>query len=218
MKTLLAWILIITSSASIGQVMTKSGPRIQVNAILNDAAVLTINGSQQMLRKNAISREGYKLVNIGSDKVTLLISGELKDYKLGATIGSSRSSNNQRNIQISRDNKGMYFSSGTINNYPVNFLVDTGATFVAINSNLAKKIGLDYKRNGKQGLANTASGMVKVWNLKLDNVSLGSIELQFVDAAVIEGKFPVSPLLGMSFLSRVTIQDDGMLLTIGEKY
>jgi len=83
---------------------------------------------------------------------------------------------------------------------------------------LAKKIGLDYKRNGKQGLANTASGMVKVWNLKLDNVSLGSIELQFVDAAVIEGKFPVSPLLGMSFLSRVTIQDDGMLLTIGEKY
>jgi len=89
MKTLLAWILIITSSASIGQVMTKSGPRIQVNAILNDAAVLTINGSQQMLRKNAISREGYKLVNIGSDKVTLLISGELKDYKLGATIGSS---------------------------------------------------------------------------------------------------------------------------------
>jgi len=196
-----------------------STPKIQVNAILNNAAVLTINGKQQMLRKNTSSSEGYKLLKIGTDKVTLLISGKQMEFGLGASIGSSISSASaKRNIRLSRDSRGMYFSSGTINNFPVNFLVDTGATFVAINSNLAKQLGLDYKSTGRASQANTASGMVKAWKLKLDKVAIGGIELQFVDAAVIEGDFPVTPLLGMSFLSRVTMRDDGMLLTIEEQF
>ncbi len=202
-----------------GKVTARSTPNIKVNAILKNAAVLTINGNQQMIRKNATSKEGFKLIEIGTDKVTILISGKAVKYKLGATIGaSSYSGANKRNIRLSRDNRGMYLSVGAINNFPVNFLVDTGATFVAINSKLAHQLGIDYKLVGTLSLANTASGRVNAWNLKLNKVSIGGIELQYVDATVIEGDFPLTPLLGMSFLSRVTMHNDGLLLTIEEKF
>ena len=193
--------------------------RIQVNAILNNAAVLTINGQQQMLKKGTLSREGFKLIKIDDDKVTLLISGQPQDYKLGAVITSSKAGKDtKQQVKVSRDNQGMYFTSGTINNFPVNFLIDTGATFIAINSTLANQIGIDYRNLGKPTQASTASGLVTAWKLMLDQVTIGGVELQLVDAAVIEGDFPINPLLGMSFLSRVKMQDDGLLLTIEEKF
>ena len=181
--------------------------------------VLTINGKQQMVKKNALTSEGYKLTNIDADKVTLLISGQPFEFKLGAAITASKARNSaKQSVRISRDNHGMYFTSGTINNFPVNFLVDTGATFIAINSTLAKQIGIDYRSLGKPHQANTASGLVTAWKLMLNRVSIGGLELHLVEAAVIEGNFPVKPLLGMSFLSRVKMQDDGLLLTIEEKF
>ena len=54
--------------------------------------------------------------------------------------------------------------------------------------------------------------------MKLDKVTLGDVELLYVEAGVIEGNFPTQPLLGMSFLNRVKMQDDGLILTIEEKH
>jgi aspartyl protease family protein len=211
--TLLAIILISLQSRA------NSSPRIQVNAILKNAAVLTINGKQQMLGNNASTAEGYKVINIGQDSVTLLINNEPQVFKLGAAISASKAmKSGKQSVNISRDNRGMYITSGTINNFPVNFLVDTGATFIAINSKLAIQIGIDYHGLGKAELANTASGQVTAWKLLLDSVRIGDLELRLVDAAVIEGDFPIRPLLGMSFLGRVRMQDNGVLLTIEEKY
>ena len=200
------------------QLSASSNPRIQLNAILKNAVVLTVNGKQQMLSKNATTAEGYKLIHIGEDKVTLLIAGQYREFQLGTAISSSKAMKSGRqSVDINRDSRGMYFTSGTINNFPVNFLVDTGATFIAINSTLAKQIGIDYRSLGKAELANTASGQVTAWKLLLDSVAIGSLELQLVEAAVIEGDFPIRPLLGMSFLGRVKMQDNGSLLTIEEK-
>ena len=100
--------------------------RIQVNAILNNAAVLTINGKQQMLSLNEQSEEGYKLTKIATDNVTLFILGKAHSFKLGAAISSSQSSNNNaKSISLHRDANGMFRTSGKINDRPVNFLVDT---------------------------------------------------------------------------------------------
>ncbi len=196
-----------------------AAPKIQVNAILNNATVLTINGQQQMLRKNTSSKEGYKLVDIGVDSVTLVIDGKSETFMLGAAISSTKKQTNvKKQIKLSRDINGMFYSSGTINKFPVNFLVDTGATNVAINSVLANKIGIDYKRFGKATRAKAASGIVPAWKISLTSVSIGEIELKLVDAVVIEGNFPDVSLLGMSFLSRLKMQDDGLLLTLETKF
>lgn len=219
MRITITLLIFIFSTLSIAETAPRTTTyRIQVNAILNNAAVITINGQQQMLRKNSRSTEGYKLTDIGVDKITLLISGEYLDFKLGAAITSSKSSASGKPIiSISRDSRGMFLTEGQINGYPVKLLVDTGATFVAINSTLAKKIGIDYLRHGKPHNANTASGVVIAHKLVLNNLSIGNLKLYLVDAVVIEGDFPVTPLLGMSFLKRVKLKDEGMLLTIEEK-
>ena len=194
-------------------------PRIQVNAILNNAAVLTINGKQQMLGKNNLSVEGYKLTKIDINKVTLLIQGVPLEFKLGAAITSSKTSASTKgSISIKSDIKGMYYSTGQINSYPVQFLIDTGATYVAINSRLANKIGIEYLVKGKVQQASTASGIVTAYKLVLNDVSIGDLKLFLVDAMVIEGDFPITPLLGMSFLQRVKFNDDGMLLNLEEKF
>jgi aspartyl protease family protein len=108
----------------------------------------------------------------------------------------------------------MYYVDGRINGTTVQFLVDTGATTVAMNSTVAKRIGLDYRALGTQSIANTAAGQVLTWRLNLDRIAVGGIKLTNVDAAVIEGDFPRSVLLGMSFLKRIKMQDNGLLLTL----
>lgn len=192
-------------------------PPIQLNAILKNAAVITVSGQQQMLKKNSTSREGFKLIRIESDSITLEKNGKQYRIKPGAAISSTQSSAKERAVTINRDNRGMFHVEGTINDYPVNFLVDTGATFVALNSNVAKKIGIDYLRRGIPTLGNTASGVVKTYKLQLNNIKVGGIQLYKVDAVVIEGNFPVTTLLGMSFLQRVTMRDEGQFLTLLQK-
>ena len=219
MRQLFIILFLIFSPPVVAEENKSNTPRIQVNAILNNAAVLTINGKQQMLSKNALSAEGYKLTRIDVDKVTLLIRGVPLEFKLGAAITSSKTSaSNKRSISIKSDSRGMYFSNGQINSYPVQFLIDTGATSVAINSTLANKIGIDYLAKGVAQKAQTASGIVTAYQLVLNDVSIGDLKLFLVDAMVIEGDFPITPLLGMSFLQRVKFNDDGMLLNLEEKF
>jgi len=219
MKSLLSLLLVVTIIISTEQSSVAVAPRVQVNAILKNAAVITINGRQQMLRKNAITTEGYKLVDIGETSVTLMVSGQAMDFKLGAAITSSKSTTVvKQQVQLSRDSRGMFFTSGMINSFPVNFIIDTGATYVAMNSVLAKQIGIDYQRFGTITQAKTASGIVNAWKVSLTSVSIGELDLKFVDALIIEGNFPDITLLGMSFLSRVKIKDDGLLLTIEAKF
>jgi len=192
--------------------------RIQLNAILNNAVVVTINGSQQMLKLNSYSSEGFKLTKIEQDKITLLISGVPRIYKLGAAITASKSSASGKvQLSIQRDSRGMFRSEGQINDMPVKFLIDTGATFIAISSTLAKQLNIDYLGQGIPQMANTASGAVTVSKVVLNNVSIGSIKLYMIDAVVVEGDFPVTPLLGMSFLQRLKMNNDGYLLTLEKK-
>ncbi|MCZ6803864.1 MAG: retropepsin-like aspartic protease [Proteobacteria bacterium] len=62
----------------------------------------------------------------------------------------------------------MYSISGTINGFHVAFVIDTGATLVSMNSNVAKRIGLDYKLKGKESVSYTASGKDKVYIVNLN--------------------------------------------------
>ncbi|WP_410966326.1 TIGR02281 family clan AA aspartic protease, partial [Salmonella sp. SAL4449] len=87
-------------------------------------------------------------------------------------------------------------------------LVDTGATSIAMNENEARRLGIDYRVDGKPMVASTASGTSRGWRVTLDRVKIGGIELLGVEAAVIEGGYPTEALLGMSFLNRVRWREE----------
>ena len=115
-----------------------------------------------------------------------------------------------REVVLQRNSKGHYVADGSINGHPVVFLVDTGATDVAISEKLANRLGLE-KTGG--AFSRTANGVVAVWQSTLANVSLGVIRMQRVRASVLPEMQPANQvLLGMSFLKQLElVQKDGSL-------
>jgi len=104
-------------------------------------------------------------------------------------------------VVLERNVQGHYVASGLINETPVTFLLDTGATDVALPKALADRLGLQRRRGG---ISQTANGAVAVWLTRLDEVSLGSIQLNNVRASILPSMPAGSPvLLGMSFLKKL---------------
>lgn len=116
-----------------------------------------------------------------------------------------------REVVLERNSQGHYVTSGTINGSPVVFLVDTGATDVAIPEPLANRLGL--KRFGS-GISQTANGAVAVWQTLLDEVSVGNIQRNRVRASIVPSMGDDSAvLLGMSFLKPLEFsQSNGRLI------
>ena len=112
---------------------------------------------------------------------------------------------------------GMYLTNGSINGYGVDFLVDTGASAVAINAATAKRLGIDYLNAPKIGVR-TASGTDVGYQVNLDSVQLGDIIRFNVMAIVIDGPEPQRALLGMSFLRDLDLQRRGERLDLIQKF
>ena len=112
-------------------------------------------------------------------------------------------------IVLEQDRNGHYLVEGTINNQAVNFLVDTGATDVAVPESMARAIGLKF---GPQVQVVAAAGPSKAWMTRLNEVSIGGIRRRDVRATITSGEFN-EVLLGMSFLRHYSLrQQDGKLV------
>ncbi len=192
---------------------------ILVLALFKDKAVLRIDGAQRTLRVGEVSPEGMRLISADSAQAVLEIDGKRSAYALGshtsyATMGPAARSV----VQIWRGAGGMYTTGGSINGMPVKFLVDTGASIIAMNSQDARRLGIDYQRSGTAGTVSTASGVERAYQVSLDSVKVGDILLRNVEAAVLEGPYPPVVLLGMSFLGRVEMENQGSMLVLRQKY
>jgi aspartyl protease family protein len=96
-------------------------------------------------------------------------------------------------------------------------VVDTGATSVAMNSGDAKFAKIDYEK-GEKGMSSTANGVVPVYLVRLNTLKIGTITLNNVEAAVLEGGSPEIVLLGMSALNRLDMRRDNSIMTLTKKY
>ena len=117
----------------------------------------------------------------------------------------------QREVVLQRNRFGHYVASGRINGQPVVFLVDTGATNVAIPERTALRLGLPKGRAFK---ARTANGLATAWDTHLDSISLGDITLSDIDASILANAGTEEILLGMSFLKQLELVQRGDKLTI----
>ncbi|KAB7544752.1 TIGR02281 family clan AA aspartic protease [Verminephrobacter sp. Larva24] len=97
------------------------------------------------------------------------------------------------------DSRGHFVNSGTINGQVMQFMIDTGASTVAVGRTDADRMGLKYK-NGQPMRMNTANGIGQGWWMKLDSVRIGDVEVFDVDAVITEQPMPYV-LLGNSFLT-----------------
>lgn len=194
------------------------GARIEVAGLLGEKAVLIIDGRQHVLQPGEAA-QGIKLIAINVEGVTLEIDGQQDYYPLGGDrLGTSFSASAKASERVYKDRSGMFRTIGSINGQLVNFLVDTGASIIAMNSEEAYRLGIQYLLDGQRITVSTASGEVEAYNVRLKSVAVGRIKLTNVEAVVIEGAHPPEVLLGMSFLGRLNIKNENEVMMLETKF
>lgn len=195
---------------------------VEVVGHFRDRAVVRIDGQQYVLKPGQRSPEGVRLVEATESGATLEIQGEEQYVPMGSVMrplgAGDANGDAAAPVTVYRDARGMFTTVGVINGMPVPFLVDTGATTVAMNADQARRLGIDYRVNGRRGMVETASGVEPVYQVTLSRVKVGSIELHNIRAVVLEGRQPSRPLLGMSFLGRLSIVNEGDRMILRKKY
>jgi aspartyl protease family protein len=187
-----------------------------VGVIGDKAAVLAIDGSDPKAVRIGQKWSGITVISVEKDRATVEIDGKRRVLTRGQHYRSGRAPSERQSATLAADAKGHFVGEGAVNGRPVRFLVDTGATTIALPAEEARRLGIDYQKGGRI-LVNTANGPAAAYLVKLDTVRLGEIELHAVDAVVQEQGLPIS-LLGMTFLNRVEMKRDGQSMTLIRRY
>ena len=119
------------------------------------------------------------------------------------TVGMVDSSAARRSLSIPTDRRGHFRTEGRIDGQRVDFMVDTGASTVALNESSAARFGLRPSRADYTAIVSTANGTVKGARARLAMVQLGELTVRDVDALVLPDEALSENLLGLSFLSKL---------------
>ena len=130
-------------------------------------------------------------------------------------LGGAASAGGGHEIVLTSGSGGHFFATGSINGKTARFVVDTGATAVAIGRADAERLGLDY-RSGIPVPMNTANGVVPGHLVMLNSVRLGDVDTYNVQAVIVPAPME-TVLLGNSFLSRFQMRRDNDTLRLEKK-
>ena len=196
-----------------------SAAQVQVVGLFPGAAVISVDGQRKLVKVGQTGPGGVQVVSADSRSAVLRVDGVERRYGLSRDYSvTSGDASQPVQVSIAKGIGGHYWVAGSIGGSTVQFMVDTGATAVAMNEGEARRLRLDYRVEGQPMVVNTASGTAKAWRIKLDSVKIGGIEVLGVEAAVVEGDAPSEVLLGMSFLSRVRWREEQGMLLLESKY
>jgi len=197
--------------------------KINLKALFNNQIMLEIDGKNRVIKAGKTSPEGFKLLSASSKKAVIEFKGKKMTLNLNRSLSiTSFYSKTKTNNQGKKENKNMaiipyisghYRIRGFINKHSLKFLVDTGATTVAISQSFAKRARIKIPEQAS-GYAQTANGRVKVYSVILQRIKIGDIELRGVKASILTN-LAGDALLGMSFLKRTnfTVENNKMILT-----
>ncbi|MGM0564543.1 MAG: retropepsin-like aspartic protease family protein [Pseudomonadota bacterium] len=195
-------------------------PAVGLSAVLGERVMLEVNGQQHMLAAGETSPEGVELVRFNHDRATVRYADDQFEVRLGESPVRANYMVPEAGQQVTiyRDGQGMYLTPGTVNGQLVNFMVDTGATSVAMDAGTAEALGIDYvnQSQGRQVAVSTANGRARAWRVVLDRVRVGAIEEHYVEAIVIESAPMRHILLGMSFLRRLDVSQQQGVMVLSE--
>jgi aspartyl protease family protein len=192
--------------------------QVNIVGLYSNKAVLIINnGKPKTLSAGQIS-EGVKLLAANSLTATLQIEGKTRQLGMGqAATVSGAAASGVPTATLYADPAGHFVSDCQINGATLKFVVDTGATSVALNSGDAKYANIDYRR-GQLVRVDTANGVTNAYRVTIATLKIGSITLNQVEGVVLEGGSPSVVLLGMTALNRLDMKRQDIALTLTKKY
>lgn len=185
---------------------------VALAGVLGSKALLVVNGAAPKGVGVGETHQGVKVLAVGKDDAQVEVGGARQMLRLGEAPVSVGSRGGSRKIVLMADGRGHFINSGTINGQPMQYMVDTGASTVAIGRSDADRMGIKYQ-NGQPVRMSTANGVAQAWRVKLDNIRIGDVEVFGVEAVVTPQAMPFV-LLGNSFLGefQMTRTNDQMVL------
>jgi aspartyl protease family protein len=186
-----------------------------VGTFPNKALMVINGGSPRSVAVGDKTAEGVKVISATTDSATVEIAGKRQVLNIGVTALPQIDSNNGTAI-IAKGSNGHHFTNAEINGTAMQFMVDTGASSIAIPGAEAYRLKINY-RAGTRMRVSTANGMAEAWRVRLDSVKVGEITLYGVEAMVVEQGLAIG-LLGNSFLSRTNMSTEGGTLMLKKRF
>ncbi|MET0350095.1 MAG: retropepsin-like aspartic protease [Rhizobacter sp.] len=180
-------------------------------------ALLIIDGQPRTVAVGS-TVGGVRLISTGPEQSVVDVGGRRLTLRIGAAHvgdGADTPGDGSR-IVLSAGSGGHFMAIGSINGASTQFMVDTGATSVALSQAEADRLGVKY-RQGRQGKAHTAGGEVAIYGVKLAAVRVGDVTVRDVDAVVVPAPMPYV-LLGNSFLSRFQMTRSNDIMTLDRRF
>jgi aspartyl protease family protein len=188
---------------------------VALQGMLGSKALLIVDGAPPKSVAPGESHKGVKVLSTLGDQAVVEIEGRRHTLRVGdapASVGGAMTASRGSKIVLTAGTGGHFLTTGAINGRSTQFMVDTGATSVAMSVQEAERLGIDY-RKGLLGRSSTANGTVTTYMVKLASVRIGDVEIYDVDGNVVPAGMPYI-LLGNSFLTRfqMTRQNDQLVL------
>lgn len=184
---------------------------VSLHGLLGRQALLIVDGKPPRAVAPGQTHLGVTVLSTDEDRAVLALAGgqrlTLRVGESPVSVGGAPAPGGSDRVALSADARGHFITPGSINNRPTQFLVDTGASVVAIGQAEADRLGLNY-RTGQPVTLRTANGTAPGWALKLATVRIGDVTAYEVDAVVTPSAMP-AVLLGNSFLNRFSMRRDG---------
>ena len=206
-RTLLAGALLLPTWAE--------AQNVSLHGLLGQRALLIVDDQAPRAVAPGETHLGVQVLSTGDDRAVVRVGGQRLTLRVGespASVGGAPAPAGSDRVALTADARGHFFVAGSINQRPTQFMVDTGASVVAIGQAEADRLGLNY-RAGHSVTLRTANGNAPGWALKLASLRIGDVTAYEVDAVVTPAAMP-AVLLGNSFLNRFNMRRDGATMLL----
>lgn len=183
--------------------------------MLGEKALISVNGGAPKVMVVGEVHQGVKLLAVRGQQADIEQDGRRRTLNMGFAGGGGATTGGK--TVLSADGRGHFFAQGEVNGSAIRFLVDTGASLVALPASAARQAGVRLDA-GNQVWVSTANGRVPAHRVLLNSLRVGDVRASMVEALVMEDRQLPVGLLGMSFLNRVNMNREGDLLTLTQRY
>jgi len=212
MKALIALLLAAGCAFAHAQSVTLTGT-------IGSRAILIVDGAAPKTVAVGETWQGVKLVSLQGEQATIEAGGKRLALRMDTPVsigGASGGGGGGTRIVLSASSGGHFLTQGAINGRAVSFILDTGATMVAMSAADAQRIGLDFSK-GQPVMLNTANGNAPGYRIKLDSVRVGDVEVYDIDAIVAQQPMPYI-LLGNSFINHFSMRRDADQMVLEKRF
>ncbi|MDQ0569004.1 aspartyl protease family protein [Variovorax paradoxus] len=191
---------------------------VMLTGTIGSRAILIVNGAPPKTVAVGETFQGVKLVSLQAEQAVVELEGKRVNLRMDTpvSIGGGTGTGGGSRIVLPADSRGHFMTQGAINGRAVTFMLDTGATSIALSAADAQRIGLDYSK-GQRVQMNTANGVSSGYKLRLQSVRVGDVEVYDIDAIVSPEPMPFV-LLGNSFINRFSMRRDADQMVLEKRY